>query len=256
MNYLYCHYVEGPREEYLRIGVPLYEASIRCDWKEAKAILDEHPELVRCSITENGETPLHIAASVKINSKQVEQFVKKLVDMMTKDDLELQNQNHNTAFYLAASGGNIKTVMFMLEKNRILARIPGANGMMMPLYAAAMFKNYEVVKYLYENSHDLRDDGWTTENRGWLVEKCVEGDMFDVALRIVKIYPQLGSGRVLTLLALKPEAFSETNSNKIKRNINSGKHELMMIVPLQVTKYVFNCFTDITKYDVYKFQEI
>ncbi|KAF5769035.1 putative ankyrin repeat-containing domain, PGG domain, ankyrin repeat-containing domain superfamily [Helianthus annuus] len=84
-----------------------------------------------------------------------------------------------------------------------------------------MNKNYEVVKYLYECSNDLRDDGWTTQKRGWLLKKCVEGDMFDVALRIVKIYPRLESGEVLKLLALKPEAFSETKSNKIKRNINS-----------------------------------
>ncbi|KAJ0468563.1 putative ankyrin repeat-containing domain-containing protein [Helianthus annuus] len=158
--------------------------------------------------------------------------------MMSKDDLELQNQNHDTAFCQAAATRNIKTVMIMLEKNRNLATIAGVKGKMMPLYAAAMNKNYEVVKYLYECSNDLHDDGWTTQKRGWLLKKCVEGDMFDVALRIVKIYPRLESGEVLKLLALKPEAFSETKSNKIKRNINSGKHEfsLMIVVPLQVTK--------------------
>ncbi|KAJ0703576.1 putative ankyrin repeat-containing domain superfamily [Helianthus annuus] len=126
MNYyLYCHYIEGPGDDYARIGFPLYEASRRCDWKEAKAILDKYPHFVRYSITGSGETPLHIAASVKIRSKQVEQFVK---DMMTKDDLELQNLNHDTAFCLAAATRNVKTVMIMLEKNRILATIAGTKG--------------------------------------------------------------------------------------------------------------------------------
>ncbi|KAJ0485708.1 putative ankyrin repeat-containing domain-containing protein [Helianthus annuus] len=125
MNYLYCHYIEGPGDDYARIGFPLYEASRRCDWKEAKAILYDYPHLVRYSITGNGETPLHIAASVKIRSKQVEQFVKNLLDMMSKDDLELQNQNHDTAFCQAAATRNIKTVMIMLEKNRNLATIAG-----------------------------------------------------------------------------------------------------------------------------------
>ncbi|KAI7738370.1 LOW QUALITY PROTEIN: hypothetical protein M8C21_008433, partial [Ambrosia artemisiifolia] len=53
----------GSRENYLKTGVPLYEASIRCDWVAAKAILDEKQDLV--SITENGETALHVAASAK-----------------------------------------------------------------------------------------------------------------------------------------------------------------------------------------------
>ncbi|MFS8010323.1 putative ankyrin repeat-containing domain superfamily [Helianthus anomalus] len=98
--------------------------------------------------------------------------------MMTEDDLELQNLNHDTAFCLAAATRNVKTVMIMLEKNRILGTIARTKGKMMPLYAAVTFKNYEVVKYLYECSNDLRDDGWTTEKRGWLLKKCVEGDMF------------------------------------------------------------------------------
>ncbi|KAI3794303.1 hypothetical protein L1987_36932 [Smallanthus sonchifolius] len=212
----------GPRENYLKIGIHLYEASIKCDWKAAKAILDKKPELIRYSITENGETALHIAASVKRSSKQVENFVKNLVDLMEKENLELENENFNTALYLAAVAGNIKTVKIMVEKNRALVAIPGAGKMMMPLYAAALFGNYEVVKYLYECSKELRDDGWTPQNRGWLLEKCVEADMFDVALKIVKHYPQLGSRfQVLDILARKPAAFSKTKSNIIKRSINS-----------------------------------
>lgn len=90
--------VDGPREKYIKIGVPVYEASIRCDWKAAKPFFENHKEmgLVSCAITENLETALHVAASAK-NPKHVQEFVKNLVDLMDNKDLALQNKNHNTA---------------------------------------------------------------------------------------------------------------------------------------------------------------
>ncbi|KAD3068355.1 hypothetical protein E3N88_36235 [Mikania micrantha] len=205
--------IAGPRENYLKIGVPLYEASITCNWNDAQVILDNKPELVRFSITENGETALHVAASAKGDPKDVEQFVRKLVDLMKKEDLELENENFNTALYLAAAAGNVETVKIMVDKNRVLMMIPGA-GKMLPLYAAALFGNYDVVKYLYQESNELCDDCWNPTNRAWLLEKCVEGDMFDIALKIVKKYPKLGreTGTILGVLARKPEAFVETKS--------------------------------------------
>nr|GEY38837.1 ankyrin repeat-containing domain, PGG domain protein [Tanacetum cinerariifolium] len=112
-----------------------------------EAILDENKnlQLLKCSITENGETALHVAASAN-GPKKVEQFVTNLVAVMEKEDLELVNNNHNTALYLAAMAGNIETVKIMVEKNRALLTIPGAGGNMMPLYAAALFGNDEVVR--------------------------------------------------------------------------------------------------------------
>ncbi|KAL8249581.1 hypothetical protein R6Q59_006449 [Mikania micrantha] len=188
------------REDYLKYGVPLYEASIKYNWKAAKAILDTKTELVRYSITENGETSLHVAASAKGDSKRVEEFVKKMVEMMGEKDLELQNKNYDTALYLAAVTGNVETVKIMVKKNRKLLTIPGANRTMMPLYAAALFGNKDVVNYIYEESGVLSDeDGWNT------------------ALRIIKKYP-LHDGTVKSLLALlagKPEAFHETKSKSV-----------------------------------------
>ncbi|PWA46427.1 ankyrin repeat-containing domain, PGG domain protein [Artemisia annua] len=204
------------KKDYFEYGVPLYEASIQVDWKSAKAILDKKPELVRYSLTQNGETALHVAASAN-RSRQVIEFVTNLVDLMTKEDLELVNNNQNTALYLAAATGNLETVKIMAAKNMGLLTIPGATGRMMPLYAAALYGKHEVGKYLYNNSKGLRDDGWTDQNRGWLLEKCVESDMFDIALDIVKKYPILGrNNTLLGILARKPEAFSKTKSSIIK----------------------------------------
>ena len=66
----------------------------------------------------------------------------------------------------------------MVEKDPALLSIPNYNRMM-PLYMAALFGEHEVVKYLFEKSKGLcDDDGWNAQNRAWLLQKCVEGDMF------------------------------------------------------------------------------
>nr|XP_043632594.1 uncharacterized protein LOC122603836 [Erigeron canadensis] len=214
----------GPRASYIRMGVPLYEASINCDWDAAKIILDKFPHLVRYSITENGETALHVAASAKVPKLGVV-FVKNLVELMNEDDLVLENENFNTALYLASAAGNLETIQIMVEKNRDLVTIPGAGRKMLPLYAAALFGYYKVVEYLFEMSNDLCDaDGWNNENRGWLLEKCVENDMLDIALKIVKLYPKLNSGNVLALLARKPEAFRETPSTIKGKVVKLGNY--------------------------------
>ncbi|KAI3742579.1 hypothetical protein L1987_60266 [Smallanthus sonchifolius] len=92
----------------------------------------------------------------------------------------------------------------------------------MSLYAAPRYGHEDVVKYLYNNSNKLRDDGWTPQNRGWQLLKCVENYMFDVPLEMVKTYLELGTRRVLGVLARKPEAFAEIKFNVILRTINWG----------------------------------
>ncbi|GJW77231.1 ankyrin repeat-containing domain, PGG domain protein [Tanacetum coccineum] len=132
----------------MKIGITLYEVSVKHDWRTARIILDKTPDLVRYSITENEDTSLHVATSAS-RSKQGK-----------------------------ATTGNIKTVKIIMEKNKDLLSIRGGGGQLMPLYAAALFGKYEVVKYMYDNSSELCDVRWTPLNRGWLLEKCVENDMF------------------------------------------------------------------------------
>ncbi|GJY79918.1 ankyrin repeat-containing domain, PGG domain protein [Tanacetum coccineum] len=216
--------LDGPIEYYYEIVVPLYEAAMKADWQAAKAIIDKYPnlELVRCSITTNGETTLHIATSANKN-KKVEMFVQNLVGLMKKEDLALQNEGYNTALYMAAAVGNMKTVKIMLEKNKDLLTIRGSDGQFMPLYMAALYGYHDVVIYLYNKSNDLNDGGWTPQNRGELLERCVENNMFDVALRILEKHQGLANnGSILRALARNCDAFSETNSNTIMRTFSSA----------------------------------
>ncbi|KAJ0584722.1 putative ankyrin repeat-containing domain-containing protein [Helianthus annuus] len=166
----------GRREKYIKIGVPLYEAAIRGDWKAAKPILDREPYLIRFAITENYDTLLHIAASAESTNAVVE-FVTKLVQLMKSEDLELQNKNYKTALSLAAAAGNVKTAMIMVKKNPRLPEIPGINGTM-PLYMAALFEKPLMVRYLYGISNEMEGNCWSDDNRGWVLLKCVEADIF------------------------------------------------------------------------------
>ncbi|KAK1432570.1 hypothetical protein QVD17_09467 [Tagetes erecta] len=209
----------GSREDYIEFGIPLYEAAIIGDWKAAEAIFLQKPELVRCSITENGETALHIAASAK-KSKRMQDFVKNLVGKMEKPDLELQNKSFNTALCLAAAAGNVEMVDILLTKNPALLIIRGSQDMM-PLYMAALFGDHATVKYMYGKSKGLRDDGWDDQKRDWLLLKCVESNLFDIALEIVTDCPKLASNAsVLEVLARKPEAFVTTTTNVFMKLYN------------------------------------
>ncbi|KAI3821771.1 hypothetical protein L1987_09343 [Smallanthus sonchifolius] len=223
--------LQGSREDYIKVGVPLYEAAIKGDWKAARPILKEHPDLIRFAITENYETLLHIAASAESN-KDVEEFVINLVQLMEKEDLELQNKNYNTALSLAAAAGNVKTAMTMVKKNPHLIDIPG-KGRIMPLYMAALFGKPEMVRYLYDKSKKMTGDFWDDENQGWVLQKCVEAEIFDVALKMVNDCPNLFVKKeslivkkglltdVLLALAQKTQAFKGIRPHIIFRIINS-----------------------------------
>ncbi|KAJ0437998.1 putative ankyrin repeat-containing domain, PGG domain, ankyrin repeat-containing domain superfamily [Helianthus annuus] len=216
--------LQGPRTEYAKVGVPLYEAAIKGDWNAAKLILDENLDLVRYAITENHETLLHVAASTE-RTKAVKEFVINLVTMMKKEDLELQNKNLNTALTLAAQAGNIETAKILVEKNPALIEISNISGVT-PLYMAALFSKPDMVNYLYGVSKKMNGDCWTPNNRGWVLQKCVEADIFDVAIQIVIDRPELCDNKqllthVLLALAQKTKAFERKKLNVFLSGIKS-----------------------------------
>ncbi|XP_076916389.1 uncharacterized protein LOC143576084, partial [Bidens hawaiensis] len=211
------------REEYINVGIPLYEAALKGDWKAAEPILKNWPALVGFAITENHETVLHIAASAK--STMAVEFVKNLVEFMKRDDLEVQNKSYDSALSLAAVAGNIEIAKTMLEKNPGLIDIPNKQGLM-PLYMAALFAYPEMVRHLYGISKKMAGDFWTVTNRGWVLQKCVESEIFDVAIKIVNEIPNVLENKVLVrdiLLALagKTKAFEGEKPNVVFRVIKS-----------------------------------
>ncbi|XP_076911847.1 uncharacterized protein LOC143569952 [Bidens hawaiensis] len=151
-----------------------------------------------------------------------------LVPMMEKNDLELQNKNYNTALALAAAAGNVQTAMIMVKKNPAVTEIPG-NNRTMPLYMAALFAKPEMVRYLYGISKKMGGDFWDHDNRAWVLQKCVEADIFDVALKIVADRPELTAKKgllteVLLALAQKTRVLKGKKPNVVFRIIKSLLH--------------------------------
>ncbi|KAI3669045.1 hypothetical protein L6452_40266 [Arctium lappa] len=195
-------------EDFNEICVPMYNASTTGDLEAAKLILDKRPELVQFSLTESYETTFHIAVLGKSYM-----FVQYLTSLMTKEDLEIRNGNGETCLYLVARAGNVKIAKILVEKNEGLIDIPDSREKM-PLYVAALFGRHHMVEYLYNISQKMTGNFWTHQKRSCVLEKCVETDLFDVALRMVIDTPELAiNGSVLRLLARKPFAFHSQGSH-------------------------------------------
>ena len=138
----------------------LYQAALKGDWQEATGVLAEYPDAFHDSITETGETVLHIAAAANQPN-----FVKELLKLMEVKDLELKNKYGQTALYLAAASGNViiakemvkmhdnREVIIaeeMMEKNDKLTLIRCEGEMKCtPLYIAALLGRREMVSYLF-----------------------------------------------------------------------------------------------------------
>lgn len=131
--------------------------------------------MVRYSITEIMETPLHLASRARSY-----EFVRHLLDMMEEEDLKLQNKDGNTAFCLAAMAGDVRLAKIMVAKNQELLTIRGS-GNMMPLYLAASNSSHEMVKYLY--CEQMATGGWTDDDWNMVFIKCIECEHFGMCFK-------------------------------------------------------------------------
>ncbi|PWA39129.1 Ankyrin repeat-containing protein [Artemisia annua] len=221
------------RRDFFDICVPLYEASIKGEWDVALGILErtdqdqDYTYLVRCSITDHCETALHVAASAQNTS-----VVRNLVHKMQIEDLRYQNLAGNTALCLAAMTGNVEIATIMVGLDPNLLTISNKNGMI-PLYIAALYGKRDMVNYLYDETNRQE---WTDQNKTWVYVKCVEADLFDIALKIFRMHPDVFQNEtqsvpgvnqneltqsVLGVLARKPSAFNERRRHTMWRIVSS-----------------------------------
>lgn len=121
----------------------LYRAALNGNWREAKVILDRYPDdIIRASITEMGDTVLHIASATKHTT-----FVEKVVRSLSGKDLARTNECGDTAFCIAAESGIVTIAEEMLNMNKGLILIRNSKGRT-PLHAAALFGHRDMVAYL------------------------------------------------------------------------------------------------------------
>lgn len=148
----------------------LYHAALNGYWKMAQSILEAHPERkVTDSITRDGENILHIAAATKHSD-----FVEKLIDKMSPDDMTLRNIHENTALCFAATSGTVEIAKLMVEKNKFLPLIR-SNEKPTPLFIAISYKHEEMASYLLSVT-DL--DRLTPEDQIQLLIAAIHSDFY------------------------------------------------------------------------------
>ncbi|XP_028803225.1 uncharacterized protein LOC114758339 isoform X2 [Neltuma alba] len=224
------------RDKYLSFCVPLYQASVKGDWKAAKHILDQDWGLARAAISRGWATVLHVAVE-----KNHVHFVDELVKRMSSEDLELQDMSDNTAFSLAAAAGNIQIVEIMKRKNQSLPFIRGAHGTT-PLHMAALQGRSEMAWHLYHETIQV------FEYRDWtlLLFYCVYSGIYDLALKLLKVDPNLAFERdsssnetILHILARKPLS-SLCQSQRYRKRLM--KSCLRQTQQLQLVKHLWSIF--------------
>ena len=117
------------------------------DLHDTEKFLKDHPEAVNAKITSIGETALHIAAMFGHLD-----IVKKLVPLMSEDDLQLKNNCGDAALHYACfsnnKNNNVKAVKCMVEKNKKLLTLTDLSGRI-PVTKAFVFGQAEMGRYLY-----------------------------------------------------------------------------------------------------------
>lgn len=210
------------RFQRLALCVPLYQAALRGNWQEAKAVLDKYPDAFKVPITEMGDTVLHIAATTKWTT-----FVKELMKHMEEDDLKRKNKAKQTALYIAAASGNVTIAKELAEKRNELTLIHSGRKRT-PLNIAALMGRREMVSFLFRLTSFKDLSGGDGGQRIELLLATISNDFYDIALEILKMDPSLATAKgkenktALHVLARKPLSIGSKSQLSVwKRCLNS-----------------------------------
>ncbi|KAI3908906.1 hypothetical protein MKW92_053215 [Papaver armeniacum] len=189
----------------------LYKALDKNDWESAKLYLENNPGAVSARITEAGETALHKAASAgRLN------LVKKLIELMPKEALEIKSDEGLTALLYTASEGSPEIAKLMVEKNSNVLRIRTAHNIL-PLVVSAICGHEDLTRYLYSVTPKEELDPNADGNGVTLLIATIRAELYDIALDLLQRYPQLATARdtegasVIIELSRTPSAFPSGN---------------------------------------------
>ncbi|XP_059635950.1 uncharacterized protein LOC132278154 [Cornus florida] len=179
------------------------------DWESAKKMLAQDEDAVTAYITANHETLLHRA----VGTGKAIHFVDKLVGLMPREALALQNGQNETALSVAARFGNTKAAIILVNKNPALLQMKNHDGLF-PVHLAALYAHKETLLYLMTATKDDHHPSPYADQSGvqLLVHVIVSG-LFDVALDLVHHHPNLATLKLenvdypLKALARKASAF-------------------------------------------------
>ncbi|KAL6210596.1 hypothetical protein ACLB2K_015828 [Fragaria x ananassa] len=111
----------------------LFKIAMKSDWEGIVQAYSQNPQAHKAIITKSGETALHIAV---LDGQ--EELVEKLVNLVSLEELKLQNLRGNTPLHFAAAQGNVRMCMYMcIAKDRSLVDILNKDKET-PLFLAAL----------------------------------------------------------------------------------------------------------------------
>ncbi|KAJ9559404.1 hypothetical protein OSB04_014018 [Centaurea solstitialis] len=208
---------ERRRRDYMRICVPLFHASIIGDQEEVEKILavnSEFKDLLGYCITIDKATTLQIGVF-----SQSTKLVLYLVQRMTLQQLALQTVDGQTALHYVAMPGNVDMARAMVERCPQLLRIREKDDWL-PIYMAAVRGKHNMVAYFYGEYKSMGGNDWTNTDIHEVFYRCIIGDLFDLALKILDDNNEIGfpqmeyAHRILYVLARKTYAFKDMKSWK------------------------------------------
>lgn len=124
--------------------LPLYKAIIKEDWETTKTFFERDRNALTAEITVQLNTPLHVAAT----GSSIH-FFKKLVELMTPEEVARPNVGGYTAFHRVAGVGDVEIAKLLFEKNRDLPNMWNRDGRL-PLHHAAFLGHKNMFQYLFE----------------------------------------------------------------------------------------------------------
>ncbi|CAK7355022.1 unnamed protein product [Dovyalis caffra] len=202
------------RKEYEMIDMgyiqylPLYRAVDNGDLDATMKFLEEQPDRLTASISEDGDTALHIA----VLAGHVE-IVVELVNRLGADQLGIKNRKNATALNYAAIGGITRIAEDLVKKNPGLLKVPNQNDQI-PVVVASIYGHKEMVRYLYSKSKkEELSPAANKKNVVMLLTTCIIDELYDIALDLLQLYPELALEKdsdgdtALDMLAQKPSGF-------------------------------------------------
>ncbi|XP_034229895.1 uncharacterized protein LOC117638848 isoform X2 [Prunus dulcis] len=190
----------------------LFKITMKSQWKEVVQIYSQNPQVRNARITRTGDTALHIAVS-----DSQEEHVEKLVQLVSVEELKIQNDRGNTPLHLAASMGNVRMCECIAKDHPCLVNVLNKDNET-PLFLAALHGRKDAFLCLHYICTPAFDDpqryNKCRRKDGETILHCaILGDYFDLAFQIIYLYKDLVNYvneegySPLHLLASKPSAF-------------------------------------------------
>ncbi|XP_062175427.1 uncharacterized protein LOC133880493 isoform X4 [Alnus glutinosa] len=224
----------------------LNKAVQRGDWNATEEFLNGQPGAWSAKITFLGETALHVAVKA---GRDHEHIVEKLVDVMSEEDLAIQDSFGGTALAYTINSGNYRMAACMLKKNKKLVSIRTQNGEI-PVIHAIDYGHIELARYLYSLTplEDLMPENGS--NGATLCGQAIYTRTLDIALDLIQRCPRLSLSLdregYSPLYALASMAYAFPSGNPLvfwKRWIYSCIH----IQPARATKEIRLNFQNVEK---------